>query len=109
MEKAECCCCCCCREQECCEKESKCGYEKEENLVECLERGWQKSSLKAWEDVLKEILKEKIRQKYGAELDKGAQAFVDAMDKSWKAKVTAAKAQHEFKEAILKALFNTGQ
>ncbi|WP_166791428.1 hypothetical protein [Candidatus Methylacidiphilum fumarolicum] len=88
-----------------CQKETKCCCEKHEDLIEGLLSGFKETSCEAWDEVFKEILKEKIRAKWGAELEKGAEAYIEAMDKSWQAKVAAAKAQYEFKEGMIKAIF----
>ncbi|TFE70416.1 hypothetical protein A7Q09_03810 [Methylacidiphilum sp. Yel] len=93
-----------------CQKLTKCSEKHEdliecEDVIECLLRRFEETSSEAWEEVFKEILKEKIRAKWGAELEHGAAAYVEAMDKSWQAKVAAAKAQYEFKEGMIKAIF----
>ncbi|ACD82819.1 hypothetical protein [Candidatus Methylacidiphilum infernorum] len=101
--------CCCAHEKEASlkvkEGEQKNCPSSSANLVDRLVEGWHEAACQAWEEVLKEILKEKIRLKWGAELERGAQAYVESMDKSWLAKITAAKAEQEFRQGMIKALF----
>lgn len=66
------------------------------NLVDRLVEGWHEAACQAWEEVLKEILKEKIRLKWGAELERGAQAYVESMDKSWRLKLLRRKPNRSF-------------
>ncbi|QDQ42765.1 hypothetical protein [Methylacidiphilum kamchatkense] len=88
-----------------CQSATKSCCEKQEDLIEYLLSRYKETSGEAWEEVFKEILKEKIRAKWGAELENGAEHYVEAMDKSWQAKVAAAKALYEFKEGMIKAIF----
>ncbi len=98
-----------CEEKSCCE-ETNC-HEKEAN--KCHGEGdfvghvvamWRSNACTAWTEVVTEILKEKIRKQYGAELEKGADAFVAAMGAGWQAKVAKAKAEAEFRKAVEKGI-----
>ncbi|QSR84927.1 hypothetical protein [Methylacidimicrobium sp. B4] len=98
-----------CEEKSCCE-ETSC-HEKEEQkcpeegcLVEHITKMWESAGCRAWREVVDEILKEKIRARWGAELEKGAEAFVAAMEAGWQAKVSSAKAKAEFRKAVEKGL-----
>ncbi|CAB4243676.1 conserved protein of unknown function [Methylacidimicrobium sp. AP8] len=96
-----------CEKKSCCEEAS--GHDKEAqkshaegSLVEQMTHWWKSAGCKAWQEVVTEILKEKIRAAYGAHLEKGAEAFVAAEGARWQAKVAQAKAAAEFRKAIEK-------
>ncbi|MDD4933188.1 MAG: hypothetical protein PHO89_06965 [Methylacidiphilaceae bacterium] len=98
-----------CEEKSCCQ-ETSCHDEKAEkcheegNLVEHILHMWRSAGCTAWSEVVTEILKEKIRKQWGAELEKGADAFVATMGAGWQAKVAKAKAEAEFRKAVEKAM-----
>lgn len=93
----------CCEETSCHTKEAKKCHE-EGSLVEHIAEMWHSAGCTAWSEVINEILKEKIRAKWGSELEKGAEAFVSAMGAGWQAKVAKAKAEAEFRKAIEKGI-----
>ncbi|VVM04885.1 hypothetical protein MAMC_00261 [Methylacidimicrobium cyclopophantes] len=97
-------------EEKCCHEE-KSGHHKgaegcpeEGDLVGHIAQLWKSASCAAWSEVLKEILKEKIRAQWGSQLEKGAEAYVAAAGAGWQAKVAKAKAEAEFRKAIEKSM-----
>ena len=98
-----------CEEKSCCE-ETSCHDEKAErchgggDLMEHVMHMWKSAGCKAWQEVVTDILKEKIRKQWGAELEKGADAFVAAMGAGWHAKIAKAKAEAEFRKAVEKGI-----
>ncbi len=98
-----------CEEKSCCEETSCHGKEaqkchEEGNLVEHVAEMWESAGCRVWREVVDEVLKEKIRARWGAQLEKGAEAFVAAMEAGWQAKIAKVKAQAEFRKAIEKGL-----
>ncbi|QSR88851.1 hypothetical protein IT6_00635 [Methylacidiphilum caldifontis] len=94
----------CCCEERCRHHEEAETCHEGGDIVEHVAKMWQSAGCSAWSEVVKEILKEKIRARWGAELEKGAEAFVASMGAGWQAKVAKAKAEEEFRKAIEKAI-----
>ena len=65
---------------------------------------WKQSFCCALKGVQVDILKEKIRQKWGPSLDKQAEAVIAAMGAHWMAMVANAKANCDLKESVKNAL-----
>jgi hypothetical protein len=61
---------------------------------------WQKSFCEAMRGVMVEILKEKIRSKWGAKMQKEGDAVINAMEAQWQAMLAQGKAGHQFKEEM---------
>ena len=84
-----------------CESECKCGQKCEcECPIECSLNLWHCSFMAALKGVQAEYLKEKIRAKWGAKIEKEAEAVITAMETKWQAKMAAAKACGDLKEAM---------
>lgn len=92
-----------CQETRCREEEAEKCHE-ESDLVEHVAGMWKSAGCKAFSGVVEEILKEKIRARWGSELEKGAEAFVGLLEASWQARIAKAKAGAEFRKALEKSL-----
>jgi hypothetical protein len=71
--------------------------------VESAQELWNKAFFRAMHEAHTDILKEKIRKAWGPQLDKIADATVEAMGVAWHSMLTQAKAQEGLRDAIQKA------
>ena len=66
---------------------------------------WQSAFCEALKQAHVEALKTRIQKAWGAKIDKGADAVIEAMGAQWAAKLQGAKAHVELKEKLKDVMF----
>jgi len=93
----------CARTKECgCAKEASCC--PTERAVEM----WECAGHQAWKEVHVDLLKTKILKAWGPQMEKTADAVIEAMGIHWQAMMAQGKAQTDLKQKIA-AIFSAGK
>ena len=83
-------------DSQCCDSgKCPCGGDCGGDPVACSKALWCSSFATALKQVHVEALKSRIQKAWGANIDKGADAVVEAMGAVWMSKLTEAKAKHD--------------
>jgi hypothetical protein len=88
------------------EGECKSGASETCCPIEKAAQKWSGSFCRAMQEVQVEILKQKIKKAWGAELEKVGDAVIEAMGAQWQAMLSQAKAHVDLRENIKKAFFS---
>lgn len=86
-----------------CESKQVSGCQVERSLAM-----WECASHKAWKEVHIDLLKSKILKMWGPQMERSADAVVEAMGIEWQAMLTHGKAKEELQEKITK-IFSEGR
>ena len=100
-----------------CEKTGSCDTGKSETEcktpaskdccpIEMAAQKWSGSFCQAMTEVQVEILKQKIKKSWGAEMEKVGDAVIESMGAQWHAMLSQAKAHVDLRENIKKAFFS---
>lgn len=90
---------------ECCGSKCPCGGECGGDPCACAKELWCSSFRQALKEVHVEALKERIRKAWGPNIDKGADAVVEAMGTVWQSLLSAAKAKSDLQEKMQGIMF----
>lgn len=94
-------------ENDCCsETQSDCGTESCCPVEGVIEK-WEMAFCHAKEDVMIEILKEKIKTKWGDKMNQVGDAVIEAMDEQWQSSLKKSKSHETLREKVSKVLFST--
>ena len=87
-------------EKECCPAAQNCCP------IEMAAQKWSGSFCQAMQEVRVEILKQKIKKSWGAEMEKVGDAVIESMGAQWHAMLSQAKAHVDLRENIKKAFMS---
>jgi len=93
-------------EHGCCEQGSgsHCGCESKKSACGCpIDKAvgmWECAAHKAWKEVHVDLLKTKIMKAWGPQMEKTADAVIEAMGIEWQAMMTQGKAKTDLKQKI---------
>ncbi|MBI4245092.1 MAG: hypothetical protein HY606_13460 [Planctomycetes bacterium] len=73
--------------------------------VELVMDGWKQSFFSAMCELKTELLKEKIRKAWGAQLEKSADAVLEAFGTCWKSVLEKSAAQEQLRSRLSKIMF----
>ncbi len=101
-----------CEKESCCETkqsfESECKSGKPAWCpIEMAAQKWSSSFCQALSEVQVEILKQKIKKAWGAEMEKVGDAVIESMGVQWQATLSQAKAHVDLRENIKKSFFSS--
>ena len=100
-----------------CEKTGSCDTSKNETEckippaqnccpIEMAAEKWSGSFCQAMQEVQVEILKQRIKKSWGAEMEKVGDAVIESMGAQWHAMLSKAKAHVDLRESIKKVFFS---
>jgi len=90
-------------DQPCHDHESSCGSQSSCPIEKKIEK-WQKSFCEAMHGAMVDILKEKIKARWGEKLSIEADAIINSKESQWHSLLAQAKAKAEFHEEIKKVI-----
>lgn len=90
------------------ENECKTGPSQSCCPIEMAAQKWSGSFCRAMEEVQVEILKQRIKKSWGADMEKVGDAVIESMGAQWHAMLSQAKAHVDLRENI-KKVFLSGQ
>ncbi|MCC6738779.1 MAG: hypothetical protein IT452_07010 [Planctomycetia bacterium] len=93
-------------ESQCCDSgKCPCGGECGGDPVACSKALWCSSFATALKQVHVDALKARIQKAWGPNIDKGADAVIEAMGAVWMSKLTEAKAKHDLMAKMSAIMF----
>ncbi len=88
------------------ENECKTGTSESCCPIEMAAQKWSESFCQAMKEVQVDILKQKIKKGWGAEMEKVGDAVIESMGMQWHAMLSKAKAHVDLRENIKKAFLS---